>query len=59
VPSPGENGFQWQRSGRGNGRIDYPIRVTGIAVSLPRQTLNLLDMQPVTPRIRLGGLGVY
>jgi hypothetical protein len=59
VPSPGENGFQWQRSGRGNGRIDYPIRVTGVACSMPRQTLNLLRMEPVSPHIRLGGLSVF
>jgi hypothetical protein len=59
VPSPGENGFQWQRTGPGNGRLDYPIKVTGIAVSMPRQTLNLLQMEPVVPMIRLGGLSVY
>ena len=59
VPSPGEDGFQWQRTGTGNGRVDYPIKVTGIAVSMPRQTLNLLHMEPVVPKIRLGGVSVY
>jgi hypothetical protein len=59
VPSPGEDGFQWQRTGTGNGRVDNPIKVTGIAVSMPRQTLNLLHMEPVVPKIRLGGVSVY
>ncbi len=59
VPSPGENAYQWQHDGRGNRRIDYPVKVTGLAVSLPRQTVYLCEMVPVKLSIRLRNLSVY
>lgn len=59
VPSPGQDRYQWQHDGTGNRRIDYPIKATALAVSMPRQALNLLEMEPVAPAIRLGGLGAY
>lgn len=59
VESPGQNAFQWQHNGAGNRKIDYPIKLTGIAISMPRQTVNLTKMEPVKTTIRLGGLGAY
>jgi hypothetical protein len=59
VASPGQDGFQWQHNGAGNRQIDYPIKATGIAVSMPRQALNLLEMEPVETVIRLKDLGAY
>ena len=59
ISCPGQDGWQWQHNGTGNRRIDYPIKVTGVAVSMPRQTLNLLEMAPVETTIRLAGLSAY
>jgi hypothetical protein len=59
VQSPGQDAWQWQRSGSGNGKIDYPIKLTGIAISMPRQAVNLIKMEPVKTSIRLGGLSAY
>ena len=59
VQCPGQDGWQWQHDGRGNGRIDYPIKVTSVAVAMPRQTLNLLEMAPVETTIRLSNLSAY
>jgi hypothetical protein len=59
VQSPGQNGFQWQHNGAGNRKIDYPIKATGFAVSMPRQTLNLLQMEDVHTVVRFRNLSVY
>ncbi|OGV55634.1 MAG: hypothetical protein A2X49_02715 [Lentisphaerae bacterium GWF2_52_8] len=59
VESPGQNGFQWQHNGTGNRKIDYPVKLTGLAISMPRQALDILKMEPVKASIRLGGLGAY
>ena len=59
VNSPGQNAFQWQHNGTGNGKMDYPIKLTALAISMPRQVVNLLKMEPVKTSIRLGGLGAY
>lgn len=59
VESPGQNGFQWQHNGAGNHRIDYPIKATAVAVSMSRKALNLLEMEPVSPVIRLKDLSAY
>jgi hypothetical protein len=59
VQSPGQDGYQWQHDGTGNRKIDYPIKVTGFAVSMPRQTLNLLEMQEVNPVLRFKELSAY
>jgi hypothetical protein len=59
VASPGQDGLQWQHDGTGNRMIDYPVKATGVAVSMPRQALNLLDMEPVRTVIRLKSLSAY
>lgn len=59
VTSPGEDVEQWQRDGRGNGRLDYPVKAVGLAVSMPRKALNLTEMEPVKPVVRLKNLSVY
>ncbi|HOF87948.1 MAG TPA: hypothetical protein PLZ36_07565 [Armatimonadota bacterium] len=58
LPNPGEVSEQW-RSGGGNGRIDYPIALTGLSVNMTRQALNLTEMQPVKTVIRLKDLSAY
>lgn len=59
VQSPGQDRFQWQHNGTGNRKIDYPIKATGFAVSMPRQTLNLLEMKAVETVVRFRDLSVY
>ncbi len=59
IPSPGQDGFQWQRRGTSDGKMVYPVKITAVGISMPRQTLNLLKMEPVSTRIRLGGLTAY
>jgi hypothetical protein len=59
VQSPGQDGYQWQHDGTGNRRIDYPIKVTGVAVSMPRKALNLLEMMPVRTLLRLKDISTY
>jgi hypothetical protein len=59
VESPGQNGFQWQHNGTGNRKIDYPIKLTAIGISMPHQAVNLIRMESVKTTIRLGGLGAY
>jgi len=51
-------GTLWTGSG-GNGEIDYPIRVTGLAVTLKRKALDLADMASVEPSILLKDLSLY
>ena len=48
----------WTSNG-GNGEIDYPIRVTGLTVTLKRKALDLAEMLPVAPSILLKELSVY
>ena len=58
--SPGENQWQWQRDGGdGNGRLDFPVRVTGLGVAMRREVVNLTGLAPVVPSIRLQKLSVY
>ena len=59
LQSPGQNAFQWQHNGTGNRKIDYPIKLTALAISMPRQAVNLIKMEPVKTSIRLGGLSAY
>ncbi len=59
VQSPGQNAFQWQHNGTGNRKIDYPIKLIAIGISMPHQAVNLIKMEPVKTSIRLGGLGAY
>jgi len=59
LPNAGEVSQQWRTSGGGNSRMDYPIRLTGLAVSMTRQALNLTRMTPVKTVIRLKDLSAY
>ena len=59
LPNPGEVAQQWLTSGGGNGRIDFPIKLTGVVVTMTRQALNLTAMEPVRTVVRLSGLSAY
>ena len=59
VQSPGQDAFQWQHDGTGNRKIDYPIKATGFAVSMPRQALNLLEMEEVSLMLCFKDLSAY
>ena len=57
---PGENEGQWQRDGEfGNGKIDFPITVTGLGVGMYPHVLNLVEMEESSPSILLKDLSVY
>ncbi len=58
IAGPGELGSQWQ-STNGNHKIDYPIKLTGVAVSMRRQALNLTEMQEVNNVLRFRDLSAY
>ena len=47
--------------GGGNGRVDYPIKLTGLVVSMTREAQDITDMKPVKTVVRLNGnnAGVY
>ncbi len=53
VYSPGENEWQWQHAGNGDHQITYPVKLKGFAISLPRKSLVLREMQDVVPFIRI------
>lgn len=58
--SPGENEWQWQRDGeKGNGKVDYPITITGLGVGMYPHALNLLEMEETPRSILLKDLSVY
>jgi len=59
LPNPGEIAHQWQAAGAGNRRIDYPIKLTALAVSMTRHALDLTTMRPVKPVLRLKDLSTY
>ena len=59
VPTPGQGFLQWQHDGTGNRKLDYPIKLTGVGISLARQALYLKKMEPAPLAIRLGGLLAY
>ena len=60
VHSPGENQWQWQRDGNGgNGRIDYPVRVSGLGVSTRQRVLVINHMEDTKPVIRLQGIRAF
>jgi len=53
---PGSGLGQWQ--GDGDGKLDYPLKLTGLFVQTHRQSLDLTRMQPVTQPLRLKDLSV-
>ncbi len=60
IYSPGENEWQWQRDGEfGNGRIDYPITVTGLGIGMYPRVLNILEMEETGRSILLKDVTVY
>ena len=52
VASPGENEEQLTRDGSGNGRIDYPVKVTGLGVGNMPWGLDFLEMRPTRGYLR-------
>ena len=57
--SPGSVKDQWRRAGNGNGKVDYPIKLTGIMVSMAPQTLYLKKMRKTKPVLRFKNLTAY
>lgn len=55
--STGSVGNLWQKTKEG--AVAYPIKVTGVAVSLPPRALYLTEMEPVRQVLRLKELSVY
>ncbi len=54
IHCPGDNEWQWQRDGeKGNGKIDFPVKVSGLVVSTYPQALDLVKMRKTAPAIRL------
>ncbi len=51
--SPGPVSDQWVSDGRGNKRIDLPVKVRAITVGMNRQKLDLLDFKPASTSIML------
>jgi hypothetical protein len=39
--------------------MDFPVRATGLGVAMHQQVLNLTELAPVAPAIRLQNLSVY
>lgn len=48
----------WEASDRSR-PVTYPIRLTGLAVAVPQQTLRLTEMVPVAQALRFRDLGAY
>ncbi len=56
--NPGGVVSQWVCDGGGNKRIDFPIRLTAIGVTMYRQAVALTELRPVEhPRLRFKNLG--
>ena len=48
---------QWQHQD-GDGKLDYPLKFTGLFIETHRQSLNLTKMTPVKGHIRLKDVSV-
>ena len=60
IYSPGENQWQWQHDGTGDRKLTWPLKLKGIGFALSRQTLNLVEMEPVSDlSIRLQNFSAY
>jgi len=57
IINPGGLAAQWVS--RGNKKVDYPIRLTGLAVEMTRKALDLTELVPVTPVLRLKDLSAF
>ena len=53
IPAVGADFWQLTRDGHGNGKIDYPIKVTGMAFSNRPWNLDFLEMRPTRPYVRI------
>lgn len=53
---PGPGSKQWESNG--DGRLDYPLKLSGIYVITHRQSLNLTKMMPVTQSLRFQNVSV-
>ena len=58
IVGPGENEWLWTRDGTGNGKIDWPVKVTALGISQYGRTLDLLEMKKGSPVIRLKDIQV-
>lgn len=54
-PAPGSG--QWQHLD-GDGKLDYPLKLSGLYIETHRQSLNLTKMAPVTGTLRLKDVSV-
>ena len=60
VFAPGDNQWQWCRDGEtGNGKVDYPITVTGLGIGTYSQSLVIKEVEPVAEPIRVKAVMVY
>ena len=48
----------WTRDASGNGRVDWPVKVTAVGVTQRGRTLDLIEMKPSDPRLRFGAIQV-
>ena len=58
IVGPGMNRWLWCRDATGNGKIDWPVKITAVEFSQMGRTLNLLEMEPSAPTARLGAIEV-
>ena len=58
IMGPGMNEWLWTRDGSGDGRINWPVKVSAIGVSQYGRTLDLLEMKKGSPTLRLGAIEV-
>ena len=54
---PGSGLGQWQHEG-GDGKLDYPLKLTGLFIETHRESVNLTRMEPVKSTIRLKDVSV-
>ena len=48
----------WTRDASGNGKVDWPVKVTAVGVTQRGRTLDLIEMKPSDPRLRFGAIQV-
>ena len=53
---PGSGIGQWER--HVDGRLDYPLKLSGLYIETHRESVNLTKMEPVKTRIRLKDVSV-
>jgi hypothetical protein len=58
-PIPQNQDPQWLATPWDGGTVAYPIKLTGLAVEMTRKSLDLTEMAPVRPVVRLKDLCAY